>query len=398
MTTKIKHLITSLLLFSLTFLCSFFVKATEVDSIASKRELILRGGVQYGKVFEIYNTYLYHINSGLGVNRFHSFTLQALWQTNGSKQWEQDYGMPRLGIGTWTARFYDNPILGNPIAIYGIFNAPFIRREKWRWNYEFDCGLTFNWKEFHPFENKQNIAIGSDISSYVELGTYFEYDITPKLSLELGFSFSHFSNGALKLPNLGVNTASPKILIQYRPSETEYHKEVKEKTPVPKNWEIQLQAYGGIKNVLYYGDDTDSITKFKGVYYPHYGFSTLLNKNLNRKSKIGLGLCFGYNGSANHNVFAVDSVLKKENASLKEGFELSIFPSYELMIDRVSVTAQLGYYLHRNEYPGMFPRLYQKLGMKYHLTSNFFGAINMKAFNFFRLEYIEWTLGYIIKI
>jgi hypothetical protein len=367
------------------------------DSLSVKREILFRAFYQNGKVFQT-NSFLKEGNQIRDdIDQFHAISLQTLWQTNGTHQWEHDFGFPRLGVGIWCARFYDAPDLGTPIAFYGLFNAPFIKHEKWSWNYELEMGLAINWGAFNPLTNKQNIAIGDDETAFLDLGTSFEYKISPKISVELGISLSHFSNGALKLPNYGINTIAPRIVFQYRPSETKY---VKPKTQLITNkekFEWQISIYGGANNVLYTGNDIDSLSKYKGVYFPQTGILTSVNRMLGKKSKIGLGFGLGYNGSANSKILVDGTELDEEKATPKEGFELSIFPSYEFVLARASIIIQPGFYLIRQKYEGRRPFVYQRVGIKYHFTQNIFAGLNLRAYDFYKSDYIEWNVGYRFK-
>jgi hypothetical protein len=364
------------------------------DSTAQKREILYRGFYQNGKVFQT-NDFL---NAGNqirdDIDLFHSLSFQALWQTNGSHQWEKDFGFPRLGVGIWCARFFDAPDLGTPIAVYGLFNAPFKSGKNWRWTYEFEMGLAMNWGAFNPITNSTNVAMGDDESVFLDLGSYFEYQISPKTSLEFGVSLSHFSNGALKLPNLGINTIAPKLIFQYRPFETKYiQNQVLDKSKKSK-YEYQVDLYYGVKNVIYTGNDVDTIAKYNGVYFPQTGILTSVHRLVGKKSKFGLGLGFDYNGAA-YSRFLIDGDKPDEqNATLKEGFELSLFPSYEFVIDRASVIFQPAIYLYRQKYDGRRPVAYQRVGLKYHITENIFAGINLRAYDYYRSDFIEWNIGY----
>jgi hypothetical protein len=368
------------------------------DSLSVKRNILFRGSYQNGKVFQT-NSFLKEGNQIRDdIDQFHSVSFQALWQTNGTHQWEHDFGFPRLGLGIWVARFYNAPDLGTPFAFYGLFNAPIIKHERWSLNYEFNLGLTMNWGAFNPITNRQNTSIGDDETSFIDLGTCFEYKISPKISLELGITLSHFSTGALKLPNSGINTIAPKIVIQYRPSETKFVQSQIENKTDNSNYELQVAIYGGAKNVLYKGNDIDSISKYRGVYYPQTGILTCINHHIGRKSKIGLGFGFGYNGSANSIILIDGTKLDEENATLNECFELSLFPSYEFMIDRASIIIQPGVYVIRQKYIRSRPVVFQRIGLNYHFTSTLSAGINLRAYSFYKADFIEWNIGYRFKL
>jgi hypothetical protein len=76
-------------------------------------------------------------------------------------------------------------------------------------------GATFNWQAFNPLTNKYNVAIGAGESFLIDAGLNFDYQLTNRINLSLGFSLTHFSNGALKKPNFGINTIAPKVSLKY---------------------------------------------------------------------------------------------------------------------------------------------------------------------------------------
>ncbi|MFA9392492.1 MAG: acyloxyacyl hydrolase [Prolixibacteraceae bacterium] len=373
---------------------SGLAETEKTDSLKVKRELLFRAFYQNGKVFKTNDFLRYNNLTADDIDRFHSISIQALWQTNGIHQWEKDFGYPRLGVGIWAAQFFDAPNLGTPFAFYGLFNAPFIQGKNWSWRYELEMGLATNWNDFNPISNKQNLAIGADQTVYLDLGFYFEYKLSTKLSIEIGLSTSHFSNGALKLPNKGINTMAPKFIIQYRPSETNYVKTLLRSIQENEKYEIQFSLYGGSKNVLYTGNDIDSISKYKGVYFPQTGIMTSVHRQIGQKSKLGVGISVGYNASADARILIDGTKLDEENATFKKGFEVNIFPSYELVIDRVSVVIQPGFYLYRQNYQGRRPTVYQRVGIKYHFLSDVFAGISLRAYDYHISDFIEWNIGY----
>ena len=366
------------------------------DSTAT-RTISFRAFYENGTVFKTNDFLKYNQVTGMDIDRFQGASLQALWQTNGSYAWEEIFNYPKLGFGVWTAHFFDAPNLGTPFAFYGVFNAPFVRGKRLSFNYELEMGLAMNWNTFDPYTNKSNIAIGDDETVYLDLGSYLEYEINDRFSAEIGFSLAHFSNGALKLPNKGINTIQPKFVLQYRPFAVKIDQTKHFDLPELNKYEFQLSAYGASKNVLYTGNDIDSISKYQGVYFSETGLIASLHRIVGHKSKFGFGINLGYNGSAKAVILVEGKELDEENATLNEGFEMSIFPSYELVIDKVAVILQPSFYIHRTKYEGITPNTYQRLGIKYHFNDNLFAGLSLRAYKYHVSDYIEWNVGYRIQ-
>ena len=57
--------------------------------------------------------------------------------------------------------------------------------------------------------------MGAGKSFYVDVGLNLQYSLTQHFDIATGFSLTHFSNGAIKKPNYGLNTIAPKISLKY---------------------------------------------------------------------------------------------------------------------------------------------------------------------------------------
>lgn len=380
--------------FLLLFFSTLKATAEKPDSLRLSKNFIIAGYSQYGEVLAT-NSFLKQANTlNNATNEFVALSFQLLKQTTGEKIWEQEFGYPRYGLGIYSASFFNNHLFGTPIALYGVFKAPFKRWNKISLNYEAGFGLTFNWESFNPAENNYNISMGATESVFIDLGANLSYELSPHFDLGFGYSFTHFSNGALKSPNFGLNTFSPKISLEYRINRFKPHLPQPSIPPSIRNTSIDFSIFGGAKNVLYKGNDVDTITKYKGVYYPVYGFTTVLNRQVNYKSKLGAGLCLSYDGSYNSTVFVDNGELEPTEGFHGNKLSLSIFPSYELVLNKVSVVIQPGFYILRKHSANKEPATYQRLGIHYQIGSNLFAGLNLRAYNYHVSDFIEWTIGY----
>jgi hypothetical protein len=243
---------------------------------------------QKGYVFAT-NDFIKGINvESARINGFQTFSLKLSTRSDGEKLWEQLYKYPEWGIGIYMADFYNPEEIGRPLALYGFFNAPFIRMQKLLLNYELGFGATFNWKSFKPVTNQYNIAIGAGESFIIDAGLNLDYQLTDRTDIIAGFSLTHFSNGALKKPNFGINTVAPKIGLKYN-----FYKPIKfiaRDVPEfdPHN-EWIISGFGGVKNLIFDSVNIDIIEKYEGAFFPVFGISAGYNRQVSYKSKIGMG-------------------------------------------------------------------------------------------------------------
>jgi hypothetical protein len=327
------------------------------------------------------------------INDFQALSFRLSKQTVGKKLWEQLYKYPEYGIGLYLADFQNPVEIGYPFGIYGFFNAPFKRWREFNFTYEIGFGATFNWKKYDPISNKYNISLGAGQSFLIDAGVSMQYFLTHNLIVEGGFSLTHFSNGALKMPNKGLNTIAPRLSIKY--SFYEQPEFIENKVPeYSPNNEWLFTIFGGAKNVIFDSVDVDLVEKYEGLNYPVFGASMTFNRQVSYKSKIGLGMSVSYNGAYDAQVAVDNNELEPIYGSFSDKLQLSIFPSFELVVHKVSLLLQPAFYLYRKKTKNQSPIFYQKIGLKYHITDRFFLGMTLRDYKFHVSDFIEWNIGY----
>ena len=382
------------MLFAYYFPHSVQAQMSRLDSVTLKNRLKIEFLLDYGNVLPT-NTFVRLQNNDLdGLAHFNGYAIRLAKQTTGEKLWQQLYGYPSYGIGIYSAYFTNTNHLGNPLAVYGFFNAPFFRDNGFSLNYELGLGLAFNWNHYDPVTNPTNIAISTDKSVYLDAALSLRYLLSKRMAVNLGYGFTHYSNGRLQLPNFGINTGATKVSLSYNLYHDPIHYLTQTKTPYTGHYEWILSAYGGERNVSYLGTDVDQVTGMRGINYAVFGISNTLNRQIDYKSKIGIGLTMEYIGSQAAQIVVENGNLEELDMPFDRHLVLSIYPSYELVIDRLSLVIQPGFYLYRKKSVTMTPSFYQRIGAKYHFTKNVFFGISLRAYDFYKSDFIEWTIGH----
>jgi hypothetical protein len=326
------------------------------------------------------------------IKSFSAYSIELVSQTTGKKLWQQLYNYPRFGVGIYNAILVDHREVGAPIAIFGMLDLPIFRSGNFSFYSSSGFGFCFNWKSFK--QDHYNIAMGAQESFYLDGGFTLEYKFNTGFLIDLDASLTHFSNGDIQKPNWGINLVGPKLRVGYNFNNYDrpfLNKAVQYDT---KKTECQVSFFTGIKNIVYPGNDVDMVTKNRGVYYPVFGVSTTFNRQVGFKSRFGLGITTEYYSAANPLIVAHNGHLYKENAPFTEGIEVSIYPSYSLVIDRLALVLQPGFYIYRAKYPSPSPVFYQRLGLKYDIFKNIYAGIFLRAYKYNISDYIEWTIGY----
>lgn len=244
-------------------------------------------------------------------------------------------------------------------------------------------GLGYATKAYHPIMNPENFAHGSKmlVSAFIKL-QYITFFQNKKISLTTGASLIHFSNISFKNPNLGINTISLNLGINYKLNPVQISpskdSDIVERTTNPINYNLILR--GGYNESL----KTDS-----GLY-PFYTVTFYGSKTLNNYSTITTGIDY-FNSKFLQNYIRDINFEETKNYNENDYKRIGIFVGHELTQNNFSLISQIGYTIY---YP--FPyvsRIYERFGFKYNLSKHLFSEVTMKV-NLFRAEALELGIGY----
>ncbi len=202
---------------SFIFLFLFISLSIQAQDDQKKRPINNYLGLTYqaGKVLQT-NDFVQGQNaSGQVIDYYQSLRLEYGVKTDGRKLWHQLYSYPEWGFGLYFANFFNKAELGTPTAFYGFFKGPFFRWKNLSLNYPVGVGLTWNWQPYDSEAIPFNVAIGGYRTVYFDAGLSLDYRFAKRLTASIGVSFTHFSNGATSIPNMGLNLAAPSIGLKY---------------------------------------------------------------------------------------------------------------------------------------------------------------------------------------
>lgn len=340
------------------FVSVLSAQPVSTDNLIGRNRIEVFG--QYGYVFHT-NDFVKGVNVELEkINHYQAYSARYVIQTDGDKEWERNYNYPIWGAGVYMADFFEKEQVGRPIAGYLFFSGPYKRWNRLSFNYGLAFGIAFNWKAFNAETNVFNQALGASQSVYIDVGMDLRYRSQSRFDYAMGFSLSHFSNGALKKPNEGLNTIAPKLSVAYRLDERSIDLDRRPLEPFEKKHEWLVSAYSGVTNIIFDSVDVAIEEKYRGAYFPIAGLSLLRNWQVARKSMIGLGLNYAYNGSTNAKVAIEEGDLEKVDAPFLEKTELSLNISYELVVNKTSLVIQPSYYVYRKQFKMRCPQFFRQ--------------------------------------
>jgi hypothetical protein len=240
------------------------------------------------------------------------------------------------------------------------------------------CGLAFHFNPYDQVENPQNIFLGTANNCYIDLRFRLNYYLSPKWVPNISFDMKHFSNGAIRLPNLGVNLLLLSAGVIYRPAGFEPVENSLKTPEFIRHNQYNIALIIGTKNFV---DGQPNYTKAA------LGVNWL--RAMSYKHRLGMGL----------DIFYLDGVGERlgTKTSLSNSFSVAAVASWEWVITkRLYVPVGLGVYLNRNKLNDERRAYYERIGLRYRFDNNMFAGVTIKA-HLEVADFVEWTVGFTLK-
>lgn len=292
----------------------------------------------------------------------------------GENEWERDFLNPARGL---TLAFFDlgnTTKLGNGIALYPYIDFPLNKKSDGRLLFRYGIGLGWIEKIFNSSDNYKNAAIGSHINGVIHLGLHFEKRITPLSSADVGAAITHFSNGAFKIPNLGINVATFNLTyIRFFGD-----KKIINKIPLVqkeriKEWSVYVA--GGLKKIY----------PPEGKQYQAGVVSFSHSQSIQNRSFWSAGIDAFFDNSLSVRITNANLESKGFSDDLRLGF----FGGYEIRTGKTGLLFNMGYYLFsRWKEDGA---IYHRICIRQHFGKLFL-CLNLKT-HYARADFVEFGIG-----
>jgi len=315
---------------------------------------------------------------------FPAFELSVQQATFGRKYWQSRLNYPAIGFTLFYSELGGMPEIGRAFALYPHISFNFLKSKKNQLNLKLGVGVSYVTEKYEAKTNPKNTFVGSNFNA--ALAASFEYNrmITNRLSLSLFAGLTHFSNGATRAPNNGLNIAHGGISAKYFISEPQA-KIPKQHTDNQrfKKWSKEnLSLYTAI---TYSKKDIDEFMGY-GMSWSVYHFQINALKRCGEISKLGLGFDLVYDQTD------ID-VLKHQGIDCEpvEILKPGINAAYELIMGSTSFIFNFGFHISGKEMGE--GRLYQKIGIMQSIGNRFFATAVLNL-HFGWADYIGFGLGY----
>ncbi len=346
--------------------------------------ILLEGRIYYGWTLD------HHIEMTPFKRHYPAYEISVLKATYGRMRWEYMYNYPLIGISYWYSDLGKTKPLGSAHAIFPFINFPLNRSKNFNIYFRLGVGIGYLTRKYDRYDNFENLAIGSHLNGAVNLMFEARLRLGKKFMAAAGLSWMHFSNGAIKQPNYGLNIPSANLAIAYRLNrENPYLK--KKLLPELFPFEFDGRRYLHLDINAAFGIKDLQATLGGGNQYPVVAVFGNLLWPVSYKSRLGFGFDLSYDGSDEKLLEIGGSVPDHQVNLVKTG----LTGSYELAFSRMALMFNLGVnisgaYKH-NGY------VYEKLALRFGFTENFFGSLSLKAY-YAKADYITFGVGYRIRI
>ncbi len=303
---------------------------------------------------------------------FKGFELSISKQTIGKKPWQTIYGYPTIGTTAIFLQTSDS-IIGNTFLLAPFIELPLLRKGRHLVELKICTGVAYTAQVYDAESNTKNLLVSSKWCMSGIASLHYSYQVTSHLRVLVGANLLHASNGALKMPNYGINCGSLSSGLVYTPdfekinflsSDTEYI--------YPKKWSLYFNLGGGIKEIKpVYGENE----KFTGKKYNVCHLSLDIGKRVCRKSILLTGIEGFYDESLLPRVRETE---EREDVGKWASYRIGYMIGHELVLTKtIHVITQLGIYLHNPSRVNMSN--YQRYGLRFFISKNFFISYCLKT-------------------
>lgn len=325
--------------------------------------------------------------NNISLKSINGVEINAAWQTLGTRPWHKYYGFPKwgfsflylsLGSGDTYVNYKNDPNLYHvnwgdcySLLIHSSFKP--ISTRFFEMNIRLGTGLGYFTSVYNAIDNPGNLWISSHINPSMHLNVEGQFNLSRKWGLVVGGTFTHFSNGATSMPNLGVNLPTTNFGLRF--------------TPFPEKLQYKRDSIypPERKNYFYFSlaAGTKVLPDFGTTYYPTVAASFMYGRRVGKISK----LLVSFDAFRDESLLG-DSLQVNKNKDINR---YGIWFGHEFIHGRLGLLFGAGYYLY-NKTDRDEP-IYLKVGLRHYFHRHFFAGIILKA-HYGRADNVEWTAGY----
>ncbi len=349
-----------LLFVIISFLLLTHLKANN-DSLLNKRtNYFLRASIHNGSVLAHSNRVEYSSNApvlGFEIELI-SQRLDNLDAHYNPKGFATGFGLNFFNI--------HNPVVKNNVNTFYTIESNILKTQKVNLAIKACGGLNFISSPYDSVNNQINWSYSSYVNAFLALGLVANFQLNNNQSIGARLTFNHFSNGAIKDPNLGVNFFTGALSYQFKIANNVKHS---------LNLKRRLKPFEGRHNLQFtafatYKSSTVNIEKF----YLINGFAA--SYNLPFGVKKGHSLAIGAEWLEDR---AISELLRYGGKLNLSNQRVGVSVGHEFLFHQFTWGQYLGYYIFK-DIPEM-DNIYHRHTIAYKLNKSWSIGISLLANN-----------------
>lgn len=285
-------------------------------------------GVQHGKIFKHTSLFLPTVTQTSTL-----YELNLVRNSHGQQLWQRIHGYPMFGVRAVYADYGDADIFGQGIAI--VPNLTFFTRTSLvNIRYGMGIGLAYLTKKYNRLYNPTNNVIGSTVNNCTALRLGLEWKLSPRLKLLTEGSFTHFSNGRTRAPNLGINVGAFGAALSYQFNKTPDTLTAKPLMPINKKVRAGLRLAYGVQQ----GDQEG------GPTFPIYVADLFVQKRTSTGWQLLAGIETNYYTGIYW--FVINQVAFDADKAHSKAIKIAPYIGAEILMGHIGISFKAGGYVY----------------------------------------------------
>lgn len=364
----------------------FFISSygySESDSTKIKRPFSISLNLNRGLIINHKKGKLVggEINNSLVLTYFTALQAMAEWQTTGNKQWHKWFNYPSYGFSVTYFNIAESRIGHHGLALMSHLSIKCITHPVYRLKFGVGVGVGY----FLEIYNQNTNPINQYVSTNFNASIQFLFENSFKISNNTLFLFTptinHFSNGAMMLPNFGLNMLGLSVGVKYifLPSDSQIS---------PTKPDIFKDKKNFLHFGISYGSNGLAVPYYNQFY--NYTLDLSVGRKIGSKSKLLIGINIMHCNMDNN--ISADKLVKVYRPFL-EIDRIGFWLGHEFIVNRLGIITGLGMYAKStsSKNDGVF---FARIGLRYHFHKNIFCAVYLRTKQNASADNIEWTLGF----
>ncbi|MBI3512368.1 MAG: acyloxyacyl hydrolase [Bacteroidetes bacterium] len=297
----------------------------------------------------------------------------------GKKIWHCIYHCPEVGVTFVGVQFANPAVLGNGFSFYPFINFNIAQGKIIALKFKVGTSLGYVTKKYGE-DNPTNIMIGSNMNGFVNLRLNAQIRLSEKWRIETGIGMTHFSNGAMKLPNLGINMVSFNLGLGYHFGEN--NKMQMPDTVICRVRTFHVVTYASVGwAALTRGDSKKYTAGVVSINYETFN---------GKKIKWNAGAEVLYDGSL-YERYKSDTIIGLANPV--QNVQVGVKAGFALVVGRLSMPVEMGYYAY-SRVPYHF---FHRIGLRYQINDHFVASLTLRT-RWAHADFFEFGFGYSIPV